>query len=94
MGIRQIALCVLFFAGFQLTNAKAIVLASSDSATNTSDSRTGLPLDHTGLVNNGESGVYLGDYHGKSWVLAANHGGPGSFELGGITLHEILGSDE
>jgi hypothetical protein len=92
MGMRQIALCVLLFSGFQLTNAKAIVLASADSVANTSDSRTGVPLDHIGIVNNGESGVYLGRYHGESWVLAANHGGPGSFELRGITYNAVAGS--
>ena len=53
MGLRQIALCVLLVSGFQLTNAKAIVLPSADSAPNTPDSRTGLPLNHIGIVNNG-----------------------------------------
>jgi hypothetical protein len=28
-------------------------LASADSAANTPDSRTGLPLNHIGIVNNG-----------------------------------------
>jgi Trypsin-like peptidase domain len=96
MGISQrlwiaIALYLLFLSGSQLTNTKAIVLASDDSATNKSGPTNGLPLDHVGLVNNGESGVYLGNYHGKSWVLAANHSGPGSFELGGITYHSLAG---
>jgi hypothetical protein len=92
MGIREIALCVLLFAGFQLAKAKAIVLASADSAANTPDSRTGLPLNHVGIVNHGESGVYLGDYRGKSWVLTANHSGPGSFELGDISYNVVGGS--
>lgn len=97
MGIRQrrwtaIALSLLFLSGSQLTNTKAIVLASSDTTTNKLGSRNGLPLDHVGIVNNGESGVYLGNYHGKSWVLTANHSGPGSFELGGIACHAIARS--
>jgi hypothetical protein len=97
MGIRQkrwtaIAVCLLFLSVYQLTNSKAIVLASADDATNTPDSEVGLPLNHIGIVNNGESGVYLGDYHGKSWVLTANHGGPGSFELGDISYNVVAGS--
>jgi hypothetical protein len=73
-------------------STKAIVLASGGTTANTSGSRTGLPLDHVGIVNNGESGVYLGNFHGKSWVLTANHSGPGSFKLGGITYHAVAGS--
>jgi hypothetical protein len=97
MGIRQrhwkaIALYLLFLSGSPLTNSKAMVLASDDSATNKSGSKGGLPLDHVGIVNHGESGVYLGNYHGKSWVLTANHSGPGSFELGDITYNAIAGS--
>jgi hypothetical protein len=97
MGIRQrrwtaIALYFLYLSGSQLTSTKAIVLASADSATNKSGSRSGLPLDHVGIVNRGESGVYLGNYHGKSWVLTANHSGPGLFELGGITYNAAAGS--
>jgi hypothetical protein len=97
MGIRQrrwtaIALYLLSLSASQLTNSEAIVLASGDTTANTSGSRTGLPLDHVGIVNNGESGVYLGNYHGKAWVLTANHSGPGSFELGGITYHAVTGS--
>jgi hypothetical protein len=97
MGIRQkgwsaIALCLLFLSVSQLTKSKAIVLASADSAANTPDSRTGLPLNHIGIVNNGESGVYLGDYQGKSWVLTANHGGPGSFQLGDTSYNVVSGS--
>ena len=96
MGIRQrcwtTAFYLLCLSDFQITNAKAIVLASADSAANTPDSRTGLPPNHIGIVNNDESGVYLGDYHGKSWVLTANHSGPGSFELGGIIYNVVAGS--
>ncbi|HYZ72138.1 MAG TPA: hypothetical protein VE641_03615 [Chthoniobacterales bacterium] len=97
MGIRQrcwtaIALSFLFLSGSQLTNTKAIVLASYDSTTNNLGSSNGLPLDHVGIINHGESGVYLGNYHGKSWVLTANHSGPASFELSGITYHAIAGS--
>ena len=97
MGIRQrrwtaIALYFLYLSGSQLTSTKAIVLASADSTTNKSGSRSGLPLDHVGIVNRGESGVYLGNYHGKSWVLTANHSGPGLFELGGITYNAAAGS--
>jgi hypothetical protein len=97
MGIRQrcwtaIALYLLFLSGSELTKVNAMVLAAGDSTTNTPESRTGLPLDHVGVVNNGESGVYLGDYHGKSWVLTANHGGPGSFELGDITYDAVAGA--
>jgi hypothetical protein len=96
LGIRQrcwtIAFYLLCLSDFQITNAKAIVLASADSAANTPDSRTGLPLNHIGIVNNDESGVYLGDYHGESWVLTANHSGPGSFELGGIIYNVVAGS--
>ena len=87
-----IALYLLSLSASQLMNTKAIVLASGDSAANPSGSRTGLPLDHVGIVNNGESGVYLGNYHGKSWVLTANHSGPGSFVLGGITYNAVAGS--
>src|ERR1700748_2685593 len=97
MGIPQrlsaaIALYLLFVSGSQLTNTKAMVLASADTATNKSGPTSGLPLDHVGVVNHGESGVYLGNYHGKSWVLTANHSGPGSFELGGITYPAVAGS--
>jgi hypothetical protein len=87
-----IALYLLVLSGSQLTNTKAMVLASSDTASNRSGSRSGLPLDHVGIVNNGESGVYLGNYHGKSWVLAANHSGPTSFELDGIPYNAVAGS--
>ena len=97
MRIRQrcwlaVALCLLSLSASQLTNTKAIVLASDDGTTNKSGSRNGLPLDHVGIVNNSESGVYLGNYDGKSWVLSANHSGPGSFELGGITYNAVAES--
>jgi hypothetical protein len=97
MGIRQrcwtaIALYLLSLPGSQLTSAKAMVLASGESGTKTADPRIEPALNHVGLVNNGESGVYLGNYHGKSWVLTANHVGPGSLELGGITYSAVAGS--
>src|SRR5260370_9668260 len=53
-------------------SANAMVLASSESGTNTADPRIGLALNHIGIANNGQSGVYLGNYQGKSWVLTAN----------------------
>lgn len=62
-----------------------MVLVSSEIGTNTADPRIEPALNHVGIVNNGESGVYLGNYQRKSWVLTSNHVGPGSFELGGIT---------
>jgi hypothetical protein len=97
MGIRQrcwtvIALYLLSLPGAQLTSAQAMVLASGESGTNTGDSRIKPMLNHVGIVNNGESGVYLGNYQGKSWVLTANHVGPGSFGLGGITYRAVAGS--
>jgi hypothetical protein len=97
MGIRQrcwpaIALYLLSLLGSQLTSANAMVLASAESSTNTSDPRIERALNHIGIANNGESGVYLSNYHGKSWVLTANHVGPGSFELGGITYNAVAGS--
>jgi hypothetical protein len=97
MGIRPrcwtaIALYLLSLPGAQLTSANAIVLASGESSTNTADLRIGPTLNHIGIANNGQSGVYLGNYHGKSWVLMANHVGPGSFELGGITYSAVAGS--
>jgi hypothetical protein len=96
MGIRRrcwtaIAICLLFLSGCQLTNVEAILLASDDSSTNTSGLSAGLPLDHIGIVN-GESGIYLGSYHGKPWVLTASHGGPGMFELGGVAYNAVAGS--
>jgi hypothetical protein len=62
MGIPQrlwtaIALYLLFLSGSQLTSTKAIVLASADSATNKSGSRSGLPLDHVDIVNHGDPGL-------------------------------------
>lgn len=97
MGIRQrgwaaIALCLFFFPGSELPSAQAMVLASGESGTNLADPRIESAFNHIGVVNNGESGVYLGNYHGKSWVLTANHVGPGSFELGGITYRVVAGS--
>jgi hypothetical protein len=97
MGMRQrswtvIALYLLALSGFQLTSANAMVLASGDSATNISDPKIEPALNHIGIVNHGESGVYLGNYHGKSWVLTASHVGPGSFELGGVTYCAVAGS--
>src|ERR1700757_1480705 len=97
MGMRQrcwtaLALYLLALSGSQLTSATAMVLASGDSGTNIADSRIEPALNHIGIVNNGESGVYLGNYHGKSWVLTANHGGPGSFELGDISYSVVDGS--
>ena len=97
MGIRQkcwttLVLCLISLSGSQLTSAQAMVLASSESGTNPADPRIESALNHIGIVNNGESGVYLGNYHGKSWVLTANHVGPGSFELGGITYRTVTGS--
>jgi hypothetical protein len=97
MGIRQrcwpaVALYLFSLPGSQLTSANAMVLASGESSTNTSDPRIEPALNHIGIVNNGESGVYLGNYHGKSWVLTANHVGPGSFELGAITYSAVAGS--
>ncbi len=69
-----------------------MVLVSSEIGTNTGDPRIEPALNHVGIVNNGESGVYLGNYQSKSWVLTANHVGPGSFELGGITYSAVAGS--
>jgi hypothetical protein len=97
MGIRQrcwtaIALYLLSLPGSQLTSAHAMVLASGESGTNTTDPGIEPALNHVGIVNNGESGVYLGNYHGKSWVLTANHVGPGSFDLGGVTYSAVAGS--
>jgi hypothetical protein len=97
MGIRQrcwtaIALYLLSLPGSQLTSANAIVLPSGENGTNMADPRIEPALNHVGIVNNGESGVYLGNYHGKSWVLTANHVGLGSFGLGGITYSAVAGS--
>ncbi len=97
MGIRRrcwtaIALYLLSLPGSQLTSANAMVLASGESGTNTADPRIEPALNRIGIVNNGESGVYLGNSHGKSWVLTANHVGPGSFESGGITYSAVAGS--
>lgn len=69
-----------------------MVLVSSEIGTNTADPRIEPALSRVGIVNNGESGVYLGNYQNKSWVLTANHVGPGSFELGGITYSAVAGS--
>ena len=97
MGIRQrrwtaIALFLLFLPESQLTSVEAMVLASGESGTNTADPGIKPALNRVGIVNHGESGVYLGNYHGKSWVLTANHVGPGSFELGGGTYRAVAGS--
>ena len=96
MGIRQrywtaMALYLLALPGSQLTSANAIVLAG-ESRTNITYPGIELAFNHVGIVNHGESGVYLGNYHGKSWVLTANHVGPGSFELGGVTYRSVEGS--
>src|SRR5258707_14433389 len=97
MGIRRrcwtaIALYLLSLPGSQLTSANAMVLASGESGTNTADPRIEPALNRIGIVNNGGSGVYLGNSHGKSWVLTGNHVGPGSFQLGGITHRGVAGS--
>jgi hypothetical protein len=39
-----------------------MVLVSSEIGTNTADPRIEPALNHVGIVNNGESGVYLGNY--------------------------------
>lgn len=97
MGIRQrcwtaMVLYLLALPGSQLTSAQAMVLASGESGTNPGGPSIEPALNHIGIVNNGESGVYLGNYHGNSWVLTANHVGAGSFELGGITYIAVTGS--
>ena len=75
LGVRQrwtgLALYLLSLLGSQLTSAKAMVLVSSEIGTDTADPRIEPALNHVGIVNNGESGVYLGNYQGKSWVLTA-----------------------
>jgi hypothetical protein len=91
-GWTTIALYCAFLAHSQLETTKALVLASGESVTNADRLASGLPLDHIGIVNHGESGVYLGDYQGKRWVLTANHVGAGSFELEGIIYHAVAGS--
>src|SRR5258708_38153700 len=105
MGIRRrcwtaIALYLLSLPGSQLTSGNAMVLASGESGTNTADPRIEPALNRIGIVNNGECVVYLGNSHGKSWVLTANHAGPASFQSGDSTrtavawpAHQLLGPE-
>jgi hypothetical protein len=69
-------------------------LATGESVANSSRYPNGLPLDHVGIVNNGESGVYLGNYQGRPWVLTANHVGAGPFKLGATTYTAVAGSGQ
>jgi hypothetical protein len=85
-------ICLVLLLGFHAIELRAVILASGNSTTNTTDPGTGLPFGYVGTVNNVASGIFLGNYNGKSWVLTANHVGLGPFVLGGTSYSAIAGS--
>ncbi len=71
--------------------ARAVIVYGGDGTQNTTAPANGAPWNRVGVVN-GASGVYLGSYAGKDWVLTADHVGFGSFTLGGVAYSAINGS--
>jgi hypothetical protein len=84
--------CGVLLLGFAVSDIRGVVLASGDGITNTTDPGTGLPFRYVGIVNSSASGIFLGNSHGKSWVLTANHVGLGLFVLGGNSYSPVLNS--
>lgn len=70
---------------------RAVIVYGGDGTQNTTAPANGAPWNRVGVVN-GASGVYLGSYAGKDWVLTADHVGLGSFRLGGVAYSAINGS--
>ncbi|HWA84804.1 MAG TPA: trypsin-like serine protease [Opitutus sp.] len=81
--IRAFALAALMFmlAG----SSRAVVVAGGTGGEQTSDPGGGFPFTNVGSVK-GASGVYLGDFAGKYWVLTASHVVGSGASLGNITL--------
>jgi hypothetical protein len=84
--------CGVLLLGVAVSDIRGVVLASGDETTNTTDPGTGLPFRYVGIVNSSASGIFLGNSHGKSWVLTANHVGLGLFVLGGKSYSPLLNS--
>ena len=84
--------CGVLLLGFAVFDIRGVILASGNGVTNTTDPGTGLPFRYVGIVNSSASGIFLGNRHGKSWVLTANHVGLGLFVLGGTSYSPVLNS--
>lgn len=89
----MISILLVWLFAFLVSDVRGVILASGSGGTNTTDPGTGLPFCNVGIVNNIASGIFLGRYHGESWVLTASHVGLGPFRLGGKTYQPVLGSD-
>jgi hypothetical protein len=84
--------CGVLLLGFAVSDIRGVILASGNGVTNTTDPGTGLPFRYVGIVNSSASGIFLGNRHGKSWVLTANHVGLGLFVLGGTSYSPVSNS--
>jgi hypothetical protein len=88
----RIPLFMVLFLALAVSELHGVILASGNGAINTIDPGTGLPFCYVGIVNNTASGIFLGSYHGESWVLTANHVGLGPFVLRGTSYLPVSGS--
>lgn len=82
---------LLLFILVAVPVARAVIIAGTDGATNTTDPGTGAPWDHVGTIG-GTTGIFLGAYGGGDWVITANHVGLGDFTLNNVTYTAVGGS--